>query len=177
MSNKITSGVSKHLPQSTDQAIQLITALTGESPSNLAKLPIEEIITILCKLLQTEREKVEALLESHDQNQELDTISLAHLWKLVSRKIIPNKKQKFGALPDKAFEEVMFLNARKMDETRYRIQNNLGPATSGYMTSIPAKQAPAASVSSSTLAPVMHRLSVALAANSNLPGISRGSAK
>lgn len=163
MSNKMAMGASISMPNSIQQAIRLISALTGEDQRKLSKLPAEEIMTILCKLLEYEREKVEELLENHDQNQELDSISLAHLWKLVKKRVVPNKKQKFGAVPDKVFEEFLIHNYKRTNDTRHRTQNNLGIATSNYLTSIPL-QSTKPSISVEQLSPIMHRINHALAA-------------
>lgn len=168
----MSSGVSINLPNSIQQAIQLIAALTGEDQRKLGKLPPEEIITILCKLLEYEREKVQALLESHDQNQELDSVSLAHLWKLVKKRVVPNKKQQFGVVPDKVFEEFLVHNYKRMNDTRFRTDNKLGAASSNYLTSIPSQQVKP-SISVDKLSPIMHRISHALTANSNEVGITR----
>jgi hypothetical protein len=172
MSNKLTSGVSINLPNSIQQAIKLIAALTGEDERKLGKLPPEELITILCKLLEYEKDKVANLLESHDQNQELDFISLAHLWKLVKKRVVPNKKQKFGTVPDKVFEEFLIHNYKRTNDARYRTDNKLGAGTSSYLTSIPPQSVKPA-ISVSQLSPIMHRINHALAVNSNKPGFSR----
>lgn len=134
MPNAISSGVSKNLPSDIGQMIERIIMLSGgtESASNLAKLTPEQLITILSKLEQEEKAKKEELFESNDQNKEQDSVSLAHLWKLVQKLRISNKKPKFGSMDDKAREFQLIETARRMEHASINIQNttpkvNLNP--------------------------------------------------
>ncbi len=124
MSNAISSGVSKNLPSDIGQMIERIIMLSGgtESASNLAKLTPEQLITILSKLEQEEKAKKEELFESNDQNKEHNSVSLAHLWKLVQKLRISNKKPKFGSMDDKAREFQLIETARKMEQTSINLQ-------------------------------------------------------
>ncbi len=156
MSLSVSSGLSKDLPSAIQHAVDLIVALTGENPNVLVKMTPEELITILCKLLQAEKEKVEELLESHDQNQEMDMISLAHLWKLVQKSKIKAKKSKFGSMDDKAREFQLFETARRMEQASIA----------------PQKMTPKVNLNS-LFTQNKHTTQAVIAANQNAPSVAR----
>jgi len=175
--NRLNAGISISMPDSIQVAINLVAALSGKDPRELAKLNPNEIMTILAKLIESEKEKVMELLESHDENQQLDAVSLAYLWKLVDKKIVKDKGQKFGSIPNKTFEEIQLHQYKRIRDTIHRTINNLGAATSSYTTSIPKIPLPT-SIKVDSLSPIMHRMKHALeVANGNAVGLVRGGRK
>jgi len=135
--NKITQNVSKTLPQETDRAIKLIAALTGEDPQKFHGMQPEEIFQYLAFLLKCEKKKIEELLREHDQNQELDSASIARLWKLDSKHVVKGKKSKFGSMVEPFFQKLLFLMGQKADRMRYLTENGLAhTANSEMMTTL-----------------------------------------
>ncbi len=161
MSNAISSGVSKNLPSDIGQMVERIIMLSGgtESASNLAKLTPEQLITILSKLEQEERAKQEELFESNDQNKEQDSVSLAHLWKLVQKLRVSNKKPKFGSMDDKAREFQLIETARKMEQTSISANRKTNP-TINLETLFSSNK---------------HMTNAVITANQNVPSAGRGS--
>ena len=128
-SNSISSGVSKSLPSDIAPVVERIVALSDGaiSTSDLMKLTPDELYTMLSKLEQEEKEKNAELFESHDQNKEADSVSLAHLWKLVQKLRVSNKKPKFGSMDDKAREFQLIETARRMERTSISTAGKTNP--------------------------------------------------
>ncbi|MFN5381746.1 MAG: hypothetical protein ACK5AV_00805 [Alphaproteobacteria bacterium] len=128
--NRITVGISKGLPQEKDRAIKIIVAFTGENPNKLSKLSMDELVQYLGFIMQCEKEKIEELLREHDQNQELDEVSIKALWKLVSKGTIKAQEKDFGTMPKKSYEQLKFLMSGLMRMAMIRAENMLGSQTS-----------------------------------------------
>lgn len=123
--NKLSVGLNKLLPQETDRAIKLIAALTGEHPNKFANMQPEEIFQFLSFLLKCEKKKVEELIREHNQSEELDTNSIARLWKLDARHVVKGKKSKFGSMIEPFFQKLMFLMGQKADRLRFMAENGM----------------------------------------------------
>jgi hypothetical protein len=131
MSNsKIVKGISKNLPEITDKAIRAIGMLTGESQEVLAQKSRDEIFQQLSFLLRCEKDKLLKLLIEHDQNQELDLLSILKMWQLVNKGKVPGKKREFKGMEDETYKHLKILFSRLGDEARYRVENLLGSASS-----------------------------------------------
>lgn len=128
--NRITVGISKGLPQEKDRAIKIIVAFTGENPAKLSKLSMDELMSYIGFIMHCEKEKVEELLREHDQNQELDEVSIKALWKLVSKGTLQAKEKDFGTMSKKSYEQLKFLMAGMMRIAMIRAENMLGSASS-----------------------------------------------
>ena len=159
-SNSISSGVSKSLPSDIAPVVERIVALSegAISASDLMKLTPDELYTMLSKLEQEEKEKNEELFESHDQNKEQDSVSLAHLWKLVKKQRISDKKPEFGSMDKKAREFQVFETARKMEHASIASPSKTNPKIN--------------------LEPLFsnnkHVTNTVIAANQNTPSVARG---
>lgn len=128
--NKVGVGVSKNLPEVTDRAIRAIVALTGENAEALAKKTPDEIFQFLSFLLHCKKEALIKLLVEHDQNQELDIVSLLKMWKLVNKGKVHGKKREFKGLDDELYRYLKFFSAQKGDKARYDVDNHLLGSTS-----------------------------------------------
>lgn len=130
MSSKITMGVSKGLPQEKDRAVRLIIAFTGENPSKLAKMSMDQLLDILSYILKCEKNKVASLLREHDQNIEIDDVGVKALWHLVSKGVVKPKKSKFATLTNEVYDQLKFLMSSLVRSALFRAENQAGPATS-----------------------------------------------
>lgn len=140
MSSKITMGVSKGLPQEKDRAIRLIAAFTGQNPSKLAKMHMDELLDILAYVLKCEKTKIASLLREHDQNTEIDDVAVKALWHLVSKGVVKQKKSPFATLTKDVYEQLKFLMSSLVRSALFRAENQAGPASSvinGYNNTRP----------------------------------------
>lgn len=159
--NRIAALISKALPEETDQAVQLITALTGEDSCKLSKMSIDELLMYLSFLLKCNKEQTQSLLSEHNQNVELDAGSLAKLWKLVAKHSIPNKRRTFGTIENPEFERMKAASARLGDESTKKVE--LGEAL--QKTSIQPLKNMAAQIN---MRNILHRMAMSIA-NNNSP--------
>lgn len=97
---------SKSLPNHLEFAVHLISSLTGEDPSKLAQLTEGDLVTYLSFLLKCEKDKVMKLISHHNQNQDLDFITLSKLWRLVNKNVVKNATKTKKGLPEKVFHEI-----------------------------------------------------------------------
>jgi hypothetical protein len=154
----VSADKGKMLPQDVDFAIALICSLTGEEPDKLHKLHHEQILTYLSYLLKCEKQKVINLLRNHNQNQNLDFISLAKLWRLVSKGIINQKPRRTGVQQEAVQTNIEFQMATRSHNAM------LSPPTSNsYSTSASAVQTESepAKVDIKALRPLMVKMSIA----------------
>lgn len=132
MSHKIEAGLDKNLPKETDLAVKLIVALTGEDPSKFIKMSEDEIFQHLAYLMKCEKEKILDLLREHDQNEELDLVKLAALWKLNARGIVKGKGRHspLGSTPKEFFEKILLLMGQRADLVDKMLAQGGGALTS-----------------------------------------------
>ncbi|MDF3047642.1 MAG: hypothetical protein K0R73_760 [Candidatus Midichloriaceae bacterium] len=135
MANATKLSIEVNLPEVKDRAVRLIAALTGEEPLRLHKMHIAELIQYLSNLMKCKEEQIQQLLVEHDQNQELDEVSLAMLWKLFNKGIVKGKKHSLGSIPQAGFDQLKFIMAMLGDNARFRVENGLGRAGSTITTS------------------------------------------
>jgi hypothetical protein len=125
-------GVSKSISSEElkGRAIKLIAAFTGQSHAFLEKKSLDELFVILAHLMQLERKKVEELLRSHDQTHEIDEAAFTSMWRLINKDVVKKKSKSFGSISDEVFRNIKFLMALIGDLARFRLDNNLGVASS-----------------------------------------------
>ncbi|MCE2991865.1 MAG: hypothetical protein LW825_02930 [Candidatus Jidaibacter sp.] len=148
MGNVTNLSIEVNLPEVKDRAVRLISALTGENSLHLNKMHIGELIQYLSNLMKCKEEQIQQLLVEHDQNQELDEVSLAMLWKLVNKGVVKGKKHSLGSIPEASFNQLKFIMAILGDNARFRVENGLGRAGSTITTS--TVQKPTANLINST---------------------------
>ncbi len=127
-------GIEVNLPETKDRAVKLIVQLTSENPLKLHKMHIDELIQYLSQLMQCKKKQIEELLVEHDQSKELDEVTLAMLWKLVSKGVVKNRKHTLGTIPEASFNQLKFIMAMLGDMSRFRVENGLGVAGSTITT-------------------------------------------
>lgn len=130
MSHSIDKQLDKNLPKETDLAIRLIVALTGENPAQFIKMSEDEIFQYLAYLMKCEKEKILELFREHDQNEALDLIELARLWKLNSKNLVKARTSSFGKTPKEFFDKILFLMGQRADAVRILTENCMGSSVS-----------------------------------------------
>lgn len=135
MAHNIDKQLDVNLPKETDLAIKLVAALTGENPSKFIHMSEDELFQYLAYLMKCEKEKILELFREHDQNEALDLIELARLWKLNSKNVVKGRSCPFGKTPKEFFDKILFLMGQRADAVRMLTENCVGSAvTSEIMT-------------------------------------------
>lgn len=96
----------------------LLSNLSGEGKMQLAHLSHDELLTKLSFCLECEKKELENLFVSHDQNQLLNMVTVANLWKQVKRGVVKAQKSAFANLPAQVFENIVFQTHFKFKDTK-----------------------------------------------------------